>query len=152
MPKRKQTGKPDEEFPPIHVLVCGDRNWDDDYIVTILMVGFKYWHGLNVHIWHGATPGADSMAHQATIDVPGVIVHPFVADWEHEGRAAGPKRNERMLRAMLSEASRSRSSVTMGVALKDDIQSKSGTRDMVKRLLKADVPVYVISRPLLSEL
>lgn len=148
---RKLKKKEDPEFPPIHVLLCGDRDYEDDYIISIFISGLKLWHGLNVHLWHGDARGADSHGKLAAAHA-GIQHHPFPADWERYGKAAGMKRNITMLRAMLQRASESPNSVVMGIAFKDDIRPRSGTRNMVELLLKADVPVYVVSRPLLEEL
>lgn len=141
-----------KDFPPVHVLMCGDREWEDDYIVSIFVWGLKTWHGLNVHIWHGAATGADTHAANSAGNVQGIYVHPYPADWKRYGKKAGPIRNRTMLKAMLAKASESPESIVYGVAFKDDYRSRSGTRDMVLRMLKADLPVYVVTRPLIEEL
>jgi hypothetical protein len=82
-------------------LVTGSRDWDDEHAVQLALAEATC--GLpadrEIVIVHGGCPtGADAIAHAwgskfgATIDV-------FIADWANHGKAAGPRRNARMVAA-----------------------------------------------------
>ena len=59
----------------------------------------------------------------------------FPADWIRHGRAAGPIRNEQMLREGCPD---------LVVAFHDDPGLGRGTADMVRRALAAGVPVRFV--------
>jgi hypothetical protein len=84
---------------PYRVIVTGSRDWTDTdaihralgelYARTPAHQDFVLVHG-------GCPTGADAIAHtwaeptSATIDI-------FIADWANHGKAAGPRRNARMV-------------------------------------------------------
>lgn len=77
------------------VLVCGGRDFDDYSKVCEVLDGIDQGHVIT-QIVHGAARGADRLANQWAF-ARGVPVNAFAANWESEGRAAGPIRNQRML-------------------------------------------------------
>lgn len=113
------------------LLVCGDRNWKDyDLIVQML-------HKIprDTVVIHGGCRGADRMAGQAAKYL-GMTVKVFWADWAGEGRAAGPKRNRRMLKE---------GKPGMVWAFHNDLARSKGTKDMVELAKAAGVTVVVHS-------
>lgn len=81
----------------MRVLVCGGRDYDDyDYFKTVLSALQVKHDGFDVII-HGAAKGADTMAdtYAQRHLIPTLR---FPADWDAHGRAAGPIRNQEMLR------------------------------------------------------
>ena len=48
-----------------------------------------------IHIIEGEATGADTLAKKYA-EERGYILHPFPADWDKYGKAAGPKRNKKM--------------------------------------------------------
>ena len=70
-------------------IACRDRGWEsppDEYGNSLP----------NVIIVHGGARGADDLADQWAV-VNWCVVEEYKADWKHEGKAAGPIRNKRML-------------------------------------------------------
>ncbi len=102
------------------VLVCGGRKYfDKESLFTVL-------DRLNIgHVVHGGAPGADSFADTWALWNK-VEVTTYKADWQRYGKAAGPIRNERMLREAAPDAV---------VAF----EGGAGTADMVRRALQAGV-------------
>lgn len=77
------------------VLVCGGRDYlDRASLYKVLDAA----HSANpiVLLIAGGARGADSLAADWA-SYRGVEKKIFVADWENQGRSAGPKRNQRML-------------------------------------------------------
>lgn len=157
----------------MRVLVCGDREWADETVVQAVLhglffdsdCGFGTVHLEPFTLIEGCARGADAAAHawgRAWVDeppyeygVPRVEHLCFPAHWrwhDREGRtavpcrcpegqvtckAAGPRRNQQMLDEGKPE---------VAFAFHDYIENSRGTKDMVKRLESAGVPVYVIAR------
>lgn len=134
----------------MRVLVCGDRNWDDEIAIYYLLTGIaceKPDEPLTVI--QGMAKGADNFANvwaetwskmqqrDAPRGMAKVTNEPYPADWETHHRAAGPIRNQKMLVEGKPD---------VVYAFHDDIGHSKGTRDMVNRAVKAGVPTYVISR------
>jgi hypothetical protein len=82
---------------PLRVLVCGGRNYDDACQMSICLAAIHK-HGAGIsEVIHGAARGADTLAGEWA-KARGIPVLVYPADWEKHGRAAGPRRNEQMLR------------------------------------------------------
>lgn len=121
------------------VLICGSRTWDDidrmAKVIERLPRGTVVIHGANktwdkqAKCWIGADCIADRLAREN-----GLTVEPFAADWNSQGRAAGPIRNRRML--VDGQPDRVIAFRCNGVS--------RGTDDMVKQARAFGVPVEVI--------
>lgn len=84
---------------PYRILVTGSRDWDDTssvrraldkvYALTPAEQEFVLVHG-------GCPTGADAIAHTWG-GRTGVTIDVFIADWAGHGKAAGPRRNARMV-------------------------------------------------------
>jgi hypothetical protein len=81
----------------MRILVCGGREFRDsdalDAFLDAIHLGSR---GPVDLVIHGAARGADTMAGQWA-ERRGIACIAYEADWEHEGRAAGPIRNKQML-------------------------------------------------------
>ena len=114
----------------MRVLVCGGRTfWDPGLVYRALDTIHAEVGPINVVI-EGEARGADVLgklwAVKRKIEVSG-----FVADWLRWGNAAGPIRNNRMLKEGRPD---------YVVAF----PGGEGTADMVDRATKAGVPVYTV--------
>jgi hypothetical protein len=117
------------------VLVTGDRGWDDR---PGLWAALDAEHAANPFraVTHGAARGADTAsAHWSMDRLGGHHAHP--ARWRELGKAAGPIRNQEMLDDPLKP--------DVVVAFHDHLGSSRGTKDMVMRALKADLPVKLVA-------
>lgn len=83
---------------PYRILVTGSRDWKTSRTIHSALAKAAAGRALNeIIITHGACPtGADAIAHQWARLV-GVKQEPHPADWDLHGRAAGPRRNKRMV-------------------------------------------------------
>lgn len=108
------------------VLVCGGRDYDDEArLFSILDVA----HAANPIklLVHGGASGADDLAGRWARHA-GVPWKGYPAYWRSEGKAAGPKRNQRMLDEAQPD-------------LVIAFPGGAGTADMIKRAEAAYVPV-----------
>lgn len=112
----------------MRLLVCGGRNFSD---YDLLKETIDKIEG-QATLAHGGARGADSMAGTYAL-ARGWDVRVFQADWKTFGKAAGPKRNQRMLDEFHPE---------MVVAF----PGGAGTADMIKRAKKAGVFIQRVSR------
>jgi hypothetical protein len=123
------------------VLVCGSRDWEDQFIVDAVLSGLDSEREF-IAVVHGAARGADTLGKKWG-ERRGRPRLPFPADWRPNGvydPTAGHKRNQQML---------DEGKPDICIAFKDDFNwklDKGGTEDMVKRAKAAGVPTYVISR------
>jgi hypothetical protein len=78
------------------VLVCGGRSFNDEARLFAVLDSYDNERDFTVLI-EGAARGADTLARKWA-EAKKIPVLPFPADWKRHGRAAGPIRNERMLR------------------------------------------------------
>lgn len=112
------------------VLCCGDRNWKNDRAIWRELCALP----AGTTIIHGNCAGADvicaKLAHKLGFKV--IMVW---ADWEREGKAAGPIRNQRMLDIHHPD---------LVLAFHRFIAKSKGTKDMVDRAYKAGVPVKIV--------
>jgi hypothetical protein len=122
---------------PLAYLFTGDRNWNDSYIVRILMNGLYYWqrqHGERLLVVEGEAPGLDIIARDAALSV-GLNVRGFPAEWVEHGRKAGPIRNQQML---------DENDVKAVFGFHDNLGESKGTLDMLLRARRAGLPTYQI--------
>lgn len=77
------------------VLVCGGRDFNDLPTLEAYLDALHAERRI-AEVIQGGARGADYLAH-CWASLNGVKSVTYLADWEGEGRAAGPKRNQRML-------------------------------------------------------
>ena len=106
------------------ILVTGTRRYADERRVAEVLDALE-----PTLVIEGAAKGADKLAHEWAID-RGVANDRYHAEWERYGRAAGPIRNERMLKEGAPD---------LVVAFPE--AGGRGTQNMMKQALKAGVPV-----------
>ncbi len=119
------------------VLVCGGRSFSDRGLMARTLAPYKtipFTEASEHIIIHGDAPGADTLADQ-WCDVFGVRKHVFPANWDKEGRAAGPIRNQRMI---------DEGKPDLVIAF----PGGRGTADMIRRANAAKLPVIVITAAL----
>lgn len=105
---------------------------------------------------HGAASGADTTAASCAVDWAmeagvGCVVKPYPADWARDGRAAGPIRNERMLREGKPDRGLAFGALWVRGPRPYDLRTahipdphlwkRSGTGGMVSIMLHAGLPV-----------
>jgi hypothetical protein len=123
----------------MNVLVCGGRDYSDWQMVINTLANIRRTRGIRV-LMHGGAPGADSLADKWG-RLANVAMEVYKADWKKHGKAAGPMRNERMLKTGKPD---------LVVAF----PGGRGTADMVSRAKAAGVEVMEIrgsSVPMVSE-
>ena len=81
----------------MRVLICGGRDFTDTRKFCLTMEAASEQYGPFVEVIHGGARGADYLA-RVWAHVEMIPVREFPADWTAHGRAAGPIRNEQMLR------------------------------------------------------
>lgn len=121
----------------MRVLVCGDRHWDQPMVILERLGKLPP----DTVVIHGACRGADRFAGEVA-DALGFEVEEYPAEWDLYGRAAGPIRNRQMLEEGKPD---------LVLAFHADIGHSRGTKDMVAVAVKAEVPVEVITGPVIRE-
>jgi ABC-type Fe3+-hydroxamate transport system substrate-binding protein len=114
---------------PPRVLVCGSRDYTDlatmrDVLASLPAVA---------QLIHGGAQGADTLAESIARERGWSFVT-YPADWQTYGRAAGPIRNNQMLRDGAPD---------LVIAFRSRPDSR-GTNDMIQQARKAGVPVVVV--------
>jgi len=125
---------------PLRLLVCGSRTWTDAALLAEAVEQTVANHGqdrFGVVLIEGDVRGADRLA-GALARARGWALEVYPADWQRHGRAAGMRRNARMLRQGRPERV---------IACTDDLTASRGTADMIRRARSAGIPVLVVSHP-----
>jgi len=131
----------------MRLLVCGDRNWIDHYLLFAVLDRFHAKHHIDVLI-EGCARGGDWMAGYHAPGKPlgfqggwaylnGIEGLHFPADWETYPKAAGPIRN----RQMLNEG---KPDYVIGFHYKP--WESKGTKDMMQIARAAGVPTLWIPK------
>lgn len=112
----------------MRILVCGGRNLDEwavsSYLSTLLQ------HVVVKEVIHGGAKGVDRGAEKFA-NFYSIKSTVFCADWDRYKQAAGPIRNQEML-------DKSKPDIVIAFS------GGTGTADMVKRAVKAYIPVLTI--------
>lgn len=119
-------------------LVCGDRNWIDERLVSLTLVRLMQEAGLrpeDITIIDGVARGADTCGFLSGKEL-GMHSERYPANWDKFGRRAGPIRNQQML---------AEGKPTRVLAFHDDIENSKGTKNMVMIARKAGIPTEVFS-------
>lgn len=117
---------------PPRVLLFGSRMWDSQGLIRARLERFPR----GSVVIHGAARGADTIGGEVAASL-GFEVIEEPALWEVEGKAAGPKRNQRMIDLHRP---------TCGIGFL--VEFTPGSMDMARRLVDARLPVDLILRPL----
>jgi hypothetical protein len=110
--------------------VCGSRHWTDKAAIKKALVEIST-EDQEIIVMHGDYDGADTLADEAAREL-GFTPEPYPADWDRYGGAAGPRRNQRMIDA----------GPHVVLAFPLPRKKNKGTRDCMKRAVKAGIPVF----------
>ena len=113
------------------ILVCGSRDWTDFIRVQDIIREHANCPIYDTMIVHGGARGADRQAHLAAQRLK-MQIKVYKANWDAQGKAAGPIRNQRMLDEEKPD---------LVIAFHKD--GSRGTQDMIDRATRAGVPVRV---------
>jgi hypothetical protein len=120
------------------LLICGDRLWPDYQTVwrEVARLPVK-----PEKIVVGDAMGADACGLRVAkeMKIPYII---YYANWAKYGRAAGPIRNQEVLEALIDF--RKQGTEVFALAFHRDFDRSRGTKDMVKRLIKAGIPYRLV--------
>lgn len=110
----------------MRVLVTGDRNWDDYYIVDVVLAGFRdLAHNTfdeEFVVIEGGAKGADQCAREWGVNNDFVRHITEDANWRRYGKRAGPIRNRKMVDEHEPD---------FVVAFHDNLDESKGTKDCV---------------------
>jgi hypothetical protein len=120
----------------MRLLVCGSRTWTDRARLWQVLDRLTANHGGQVTVIEGDARGADRLAGQHARE-RGWALEVYPADWTRHGRAAGFRRNARMLRE-------GRPDLVVAFTV-GPLAASRGTADMVRRAREAGVPVQVVT-------
>lgn len=116
----------------MRVLVTGGRDWTNANAIAavfaVLRAGFHTED--EVTLVHGAASGADHLAAQCAARM-GWRVEPHPADWSHDGDAAGPIRNSRMIE------------LGADICIAFPGPRSVGTWDCIRKAVAAGIPVRI---------
>lgn len=120
------------------VLVCGSRQWVEPGPIERELRKLPP----STILIHGAARGADNIAGYVGKRL-GFRVRPYPANWNRDGKSAGPIRNGFMLEKEHPDADGEY--IELGLAFHEDPGLGKGTKDMVARMLKAH-PIIQVQR------
>lgn len=111
------------------ILVCGGRDYDNLALVYQTLDAIHAERTIKCVI-HGGARGADACAWNWAVqrDIPQMS---YPADWKAHGRVAGPRRNQTML------------DLHPDIQLVVAFPGGAGTRDMIKRAVRAGIEVLL---------
>lgn len=118
------------------VLVCGSRSWCNEGAIRAALQGLPP----GTIVVHGDAHGADKIAGRIAKGM-GFEVRPYPADWDVEGKAAGPKRNSRMLKEEHPDPKGLLIDKCFAFSL--DLEASRGTKDMVRKTRAAGITVVI---------
>jgi hypothetical protein len=123
------------------ILICGDRNWTDEATIGAVLV--QHLDPTSDYVIHGCARGADTIGGDIAkaLGVPKTRILKFPADWNKYRKAAGPIRNQQMI---------TEGKPTLVLAFHNHIIMSKGTKDMIRKALKAGLPVYLNGKKLPS--
>lgn len=119
------------DAPATRVILCGDRSWSDWTAIVKVLRSFDPRTTLVIT---GGAPGADTLAERAAEALGFQARVVMRAEWEKYGRAAGPRRNQQMLDALLGGDASDHRQV---IGFHDSLADSKGTKDMLTRSSKA---------------
>jgi hypothetical protein len=122
--------------PPKRILVCGDRHWENRRLAREVVRRLVKRYGSNIVVVHGGGCGVDQ-AFAVACEELGVQVdaHPVTDDWIRRfGKDERTLRNKAMVEAGAS----------LCIAVHKFITNSSGTKDLVRQALAAEIPTYLI--------
>lgn len=129
---------------PLAMIACGDRNWTNKDLIHETIIDYDP----DVVI-EGQARGADKLSALVVEEINSLceydtIKHiPMRAQWEKQGRAAGPIRNREMLNELLRWQELGYEICV--IAFHDDIENSKGTKNMLKIAEDAGVVTEIVT-------
>lgn len=123
------------------VLACGNRDFNDEKIVSIVTLGLgmeAHFRNEYIHLIHGDCRGADRLVAEHVSYETGPTISAYPADWDKIGKSAGYKRNVQMLDEGKPEL--------VLAFINQPLDKCIGTSHMVRLAKKAMLPTYVIEK------
>lgn len=118
------------------VLICGSRNWKNRKIIdNHLRDLIQNFPPSETIIIHGNCRGADKIASDIATKLDYTVIG-YPADWNNNGKSAGPRRNAKML---------DENNVNFTLAFHDDLSESKGTIDMIRKCLVAKIKVKLVT-------
>jgi hypothetical protein len=115
----------------MRIIVCGSRDWNDRNAIRCALVATTLDAYEETIVVHGGARGADAFAHEVAGEM-GFVREVHEAEWNSNGKAAGPIRNEEMAKL----------GADLCLAFWDG-QSR-GTLDMIQRATRHGIPVRIV--------
>lgn len=116
------------------ILCCGDREWEDGRLITILLMVFKHAHKGDIVIVQGEARGADILSKKAAKSLQ--LEHrDYPARWDLYGRGAGPIRNKYQF---------DQEQPDLTIAFHDNIVESKGTLNMINYAVSQGCPTIVV--------
>lgn len=117
----------------IRLLICGSRDWNNKELIKSEISKLLKEHEIEAII-HGGCRGADLQAGEVAREFT-IPVKEYPADWNKHGKAAGPKRNQKML---------DDGKPNFVLAFHENIDESKGTKDMISRTKNANIKFKII--------
>jgi hypothetical protein len=115
-------------------LITGDRHWDCEDLALRVLGSITARHGQDLVIVHGACKGVDRSFARAAARL-GLRDEPHPAANFGSWPGCGPRRNTYMVSLGADYA----------IACHPDLNKSRGTLDCVRKCIKAEIPVYLIT-------
>jgi hypothetical protein len=115
----------------VRLLICGSRRYRNRSKIRELLEQYR-----PAVLICGMAPGADRIAYEIAKKL-GILVEEYPADWAAQGKAAGPIRNQQMLREGKPDR-------VVALPVGSLVMDSRGTWDMVRRARAAGVPVDIV--------
>jgi len=113
-----------------NVLICGDRYWNDKELLSQHLNRFVNTSTLFIS---GGCSGADLLAEKYANEY-NIPIKVYYANWSKYGRAAGPIRNDEMLKE----------NPNLVIAFHSHLEQSKGTADTIKKALAKNIPVWLV--------
>jgi hypothetical protein len=114
--------------PGLRVLMCGDRNWTDREVIEKVIEVYQ-----PEIVIEGEARGADTISREVA-EAKGIKVEKYPADWDKNGKGAGPIRNLQML---------VQGKPDIVLAFHSKLSESKGTLNMIMQSIQRDIPVVL---------
>lgn len=117
------------------ILVTGSRDWSNQDLIDKAIQDVEGRMKGPYKLIHGGCKGADKMTESTVKGRKGWKIQTFIADWDGDGKRAGPMRNKRMVEQ----------GPAFAIVFCNDLKASKGTKDCWKRIVKADIEHKIYS-------
>jgi hypothetical protein len=118
----------------MRVIITGDRAWHCDELATRVVARLVSRYGRDgLVLVHGGAAGVDSSFHRACV-FANVAREVYQADWQTQGKRAGPIRNGVMVAK----------GADLCIAVHRFLMNSRGTRDCCNQAIAAGIPTRLI--------